>query len=283
MTRGSWLGVGGRSWHVAPRARAEGERPLAGAVLFVSARADHNQRGTARARSKLECCASSQETASAGACAARGTRRWLGVGGRSWHVAPRRKVGRGLAKYRRGVAEAVLCKYRGLLFAKSPDKITPEAQVALATTKTSQLRSSRTSHRSTRPGNEVAGRLRIQFVITSYSGTRGILNSSSLCAHPPSHTQSHLPARCALAAPSSRPATTPSPRSSGKRASGCRHPARTRSTTSDTHSPFNYIRLDQRRSTTSDTHSLVRARSTRSSWTELDGAMLLIVPRLRLS
>ena len=33
-----------------------------------------------------------------------------------------------------------------------------------------------------------------------------------------------------------------------------------------------------RRSTTSDTHSLVRARSTRSSWTEMDGAMLLIVP-----
>ena len=74
----------------------------------------------------------------------------------------RRKVGRGLAKYRRGVAEAVLCKYRGLLFAKSPEKITPKAQVALATTKTSQLRSSRTSHRSTRTGNEVAGRLRIQ-------------------------------------------------------------------------------------------------------------------------
>ena len=33
-----------------------------------------------------------------------------------------------------------------------------------------------------------------------------------------------------------------------------------------------------RRSTTSDTHSLVRARSTRSSWTEMDGVMLLIVP-----
>ena len=74
----------------------------------------------------------------------------------------RRKVDRGLAKYRRGVAEAVLCKYRGLLSAKSPEKITPKAQVALATTKTSQLRSSRTSHRSTRPGNEVAGSLRIQ-------------------------------------------------------------------------------------------------------------------------
>ena len=79
----------------------------------------------------------------------------------------RRKVDRGLAKYRRGVAEAVLCKYRGLLSAKSPEKITPKAQVALATTKTSQLRSSRTSHRSTRNGNEVAGRLRIQFVSTA--------------------------------------------------------------------------------------------------------------------
>ena len=78
----------------------------------------------------------------------------------------KKKVGRGLAKYRRGVAEAVPCKYRGLLFAKSPEKITHKAQVALATTKISQLRSSRTSHRSTRNYNEVAGRFRIQ--IRSY-------------------------------------------------------------------------------------------------------------------
>ena len=40
-----------------------------------------------RARSsKLECCASTPEIASAGAHAPRDKRRWLGVGGRSWHV-----------------------------------------------------------------------------------------------------------------------------------------------------------------------------------------------------
>ena len=101
----------------------------------------------------------------------------------------RRKVDRGPAKYRRGVAEAVLCKYRGLLSAKSPEKITPKAQVALATTKTSQLRSSRTSHRSTRPGNEVAGSLRIQIRNYVIFCARGTLNSSIvdrtvLDAHP---------------------------------------------------------------------------------------------------
>ena len=154
-----WLDVGGRSWHVAPRPRAKRESRLAGARSFYETRADHSQRGTARTRSKLECCVSSPETAStvapapreprgaglaleaaagtshhgrapkgrglspsqrslAGrepqparhrahakqarvlrllprdserrrACAARATRRWLGVGGRSWHVAPR--------------------------------------------------------------------------------------------------------------------------------------------------------------------------------------------------
>ena len=39
------------------------ETPLAGVVSSCSARADHNQRGKARTRSKLECCASSLETA----------------------------------------------------------------------------------------------------------------------------------------------------------------------------------------------------------------------------
>ena len=108
----------------------------------------------------------------------------------------RRKVDRGLAKYRRGVAEAVLCKYRGLLSAKSPEKITPKAQVALATTKTSQLRSSRTSHRSTRPGNEVAGRLRIQIRNYVIFCARGTLNSSIVDrspadAHPSRLTHNH--------------------------------------------------------------------------------------------
>ena len=75
----------GTSHHGARRRREASRRVCA----LLWARSDHNQRGTARARSKLACCASSRETASAGARAARGTRRWLGVGGRSWHVAPR--------------------------------------------------------------------------------------------------------------------------------------------------------------------------------------------------
>ena len=68
-----WLGVGGCSWHAAPRARAERGKALAGAVTLLSVRADHNQGGMARAHSKLECCASS-ETASAGARALHETR-----------------------------------------------------------------------------------------------------------------------------------------------------------------------------------------------------------------
>ena len=64
--RGGWPAVGGCSWNVAPRARADRERPLAGAVSFRwTARADHNQRGTACASSKLECCASLQPTSNA--------------------------------------------------------------------------------------------------------------------------------------------------------------------------------------------------------------------------
>ena len=64
----NWLGVGGRSWHVAPRVSTEGERPLAGVALSHRAWVDDNyiQRGTARAHSKLECCASSLVTATAG-------------------------------------------------------------------------------------------------------------------------------------------------------------------------------------------------------------------------
>ena len=68
FTRGSRrLGVGGDSWHVIPWPRTEGESPLVGAAPFHSTWVDHNQRGTARARSKLDCCASSPATASAGA------------------------------------------------------------------------------------------------------------------------------------------------------------------------------------------------------------------------
>ena len=62
-----WFGVGCCSWHVTPRARIVGERPLAGAVLFRRLRAAYSQRRMTRARSNLECCASSPATASAGA------------------------------------------------------------------------------------------------------------------------------------------------------------------------------------------------------------------------
>ena len=87
-----WLGVGCRSWHVAPRARAEEKWPLDGAVRFGTTRDDNNQRGTARAFSKLECCASSLVTTSAEMPAPHDMRRWLGVGGCSWHVTPRART-----------------------------------------------------------------------------------------------------------------------------------------------------------------------------------------------
>ena len=81
-----WLGVGRRSWHVAPRSCAKGERPLVGTAPFHKAQADHNQRGTARARSKFECCAPPRDSQ---------RRRWLGVGRQSWYVASRPLKGRG--------------------------------------------------------------------------------------------------------------------------------------------------------------------------------------------
>ena len=88
----SWLGVGRRSWHVAPQSPVKAKRPLANAVFFYGAYADHNQHGTAHVRSKLECCASSQETMSAGARAPRDVRRWLGVEGCRWHFTPRTRA-----------------------------------------------------------------------------------------------------------------------------------------------------------------------------------------------
>ena len=66
--RKGWLCVGGHYWQVAPRSCTEGESPLAGTVPFHRVRANYNQRGTASARRKLACCASSPETASAVAC-----------------------------------------------------------------------------------------------------------------------------------------------------------------------------------------------------------------------
>ena len=55
VPREPWLRVGGHSSHVAPRSRTEGERLSAGAVPPYSARTDHSQRSTARARGKLAC------------------------------------------------------------------------------------------------------------------------------------------------------------------------------------------------------------------------------------
>jgi hypothetical protein len=103
------LGVGGRSWHVAPRGHAEGKRPLNGTVRLCTARDDNSQRGTARAFSKLECYASSLVTASAGMHAPRrGTWRWVGVGGCSSYVTPRARAIR-----ERPLAEAVpFCRLR---------------------------------------------------------------------------------------------------------------------------------------------------------------------------
>ena len=88
-TRRSRLCINGRSWHVAPRSCSEREKPPAGVLHLHGAWADHNQRGTARARGKLACCASSQETVNAVARARMPRESRLCVGGRSWHVAPR--------------------------------------------------------------------------------------------------------------------------------------------------------------------------------------------------
>ena len=85
----SRLILGGNSWRASYHSRAPNERPLAGAVSFHGARTDHDQRGTARARSKLACCASSRETASAVARSRVPRESRLILGGRSWHDAPR--------------------------------------------------------------------------------------------------------------------------------------------------------------------------------------------------
>ena len=60
-TRERRLLVGGRGWYVGARPCSEGEGRLAGAVSFLGAWTDFNQRGAARAHVKRACCASSGE------------------------------------------------------------------------------------------------------------------------------------------------------------------------------------------------------------------------------
>ena len=84
--------LGGRSWYVTPRPRAEGERPLVGATPLHGASTDQNQRGTARARSELAYCAASRETVARMARSRVPREHRLILGGRSWYVAPRRRT-----------------------------------------------------------------------------------------------------------------------------------------------------------------------------------------------
>ena len=79
----------GRTWYFTPRPRAEGERPVECAIPYPVAMTDHNQTGTARARSKLACCASFRETASAVARSRVPREQQLILGGRNWYVTPR--------------------------------------------------------------------------------------------------------------------------------------------------------------------------------------------------
>ena len=142
--------------------------------------------------------------------------------------------------------------------------ITPEAQVALATTKTSQLQSSRTSHRSTRNCNEVAGRLRIQirnYVIFSTALSQSLM-IIPLALHAPQHGHLFVPA----------PRTRRSLRSQvdDSRHLGDISPTRlgVRSRSRRWRAQADLAGLvDQRPSTRSDAHTLSQARSTRSIWT----------------
>ena len=68
------LGIRGHSWHIAPRFLAGREKHLAVAAPFDRVKTDHINRGAARTRSKLECCASIPETARADAPVPRDTR-----------------------------------------------------------------------------------------------------------------------------------------------------------------------------------------------------------------
>ena len=89
MPRQCWLRVGGHSSNVALRSCTERERSTAGAVPFRSPYADRSKRSTVRARGKLACFATSQETASAVALVRVPRECRLPDRGHSSHVAPR--------------------------------------------------------------------------------------------------------------------------------------------------------------------------------------------------
>ena len=85
----SRLLVGGHGWHVGARSCNKGQRLLNGSVSFHRAYTDHDQRGTAHARRKRACCASSRQTANAVARLRAPRERRLLVGGCCLHVGAR--------------------------------------------------------------------------------------------------------------------------------------------------------------------------------------------------
>ena len=139
--RETWrcLGVGGRSLHVAPRARDERERPLVGAGGLRTAQADHNQRGTVRALSVLECCPSSLVTVSSGVPAPCDTRRWLGA----WRW-KRRLARRRTSANRRREASYWCGSVRQLLSRPQPARHGPRAASSSAAPRSSDSERRRT-------------------------------------------------------------------------------------------------------------------------------------------
>ena len=77
----------GHSSHVLPRYCTEGERPSASAVPSQGEWNGHNQLSTARARGKIACFATSQDTASAVALVRVPRECRLRVGGHCSHIA----------------------------------------------------------------------------------------------------------------------------------------------------------------------------------------------------
>ena len=80
--RRRWLSSGGHSWHIATRSNAGGERPLAGAALFLSGlnQSQLAQHG-ARAQQARVLRLLPRDSEHWRACAARDAWHWLGIGG----------------------------------------------------------------------------------------------------------------------------------------------------------------------------------------------------------